>query len=95
MKLFFTPEARRDLVSIGDWIAESNQNRAISFVAELEISCAEISNYPEKYPIAPQFESRNLRRKVHGNYLIFYRVKTTQVEIIHILHGARDLSGWV
>ena len=32
----------------------------------------------------------NLRRKVFGNYLIFYRVSDAAVEIIHILHGAMD-----
>jgi toxin ParE1/3/4 len=34
-----------------------------------------------------------IRQKVHGNYLIFYRVVTDQVQIIHILHGARDDEG--
>ena len=92
MKLFFTPEARRDLASIGNWIAKDNQNRALTFVEELEVSCAEILNYPEKYPLALQFESKGVRRKVHGNYLIFYRVNTTQVEILHVFHGAQDHS---
>jgi len=31
-----------------------------------------------------------VRRRPHGNYLIFYRVGAEQVEILHVLHGARD-----
>jgi toxin ParE1/3/4 len=31
-----------------------------------------------------------IRKRVHGDYLIFYRVRGRQVEIVRILHGARD-----
>ncbi len=93
MKLFITPEARRDLELIGDWIANDSPLRAVSFVEELELSCAEILLFPEKYPIAIRYEKMALRRKVYGNYLIFYRVITDQVQIIHILHGAHDYEG--
>jgi toxin ParE1/3/4 len=93
MKLLITPEARRDLESIGDWIAKDSPLRAVAFVEELELSCAEILLFPEKYPVAIRYEKMALRRKVHGNYLIFYRVVTDQVQIIHILHGARDYEG--
>jgi toxin ParE1/3/4 len=90
MKLFITPEARRDIELIGDWIAKDNPKRAFTFVEELEASCAEIVNYPEKYPLVLSFEKRGLRKKVHGNYLIFYRMVQQQIEIIHVLHGAQD-----
>ena len=92
MKLFITPEARRDLEAIGDWIAKDNPPRAVSFMEELELSCAEILNYPEKYHLASQYEDRGLRRKVHGTDLIFYRINSFQVEIIHIFHGAKNLG---
>ena len=95
MILYFTPEARRDLVLIGEWISQDNPQRAETFVDELVSSCTEILNFPEKYPFAAQFENRGLRRKVHGNYLIFYRVKAEHVEIIHVLHGAMDLGQYL
>jgi plasmid stabilization system protein ParE len=34
--------------------------------------------------------NHGVRRCVHADYLIFYRVRTDFVEVIHILHGARD-----
>jgi toxin ParE1/3/4 len=92
MKLFFTPEALRDFEQIGDWIAKDNPPRATSFVEELRLSCVEILNFPEKYQFWPRHEGAGLRRKVHGNYAIFYRVRHGQLEIIHILHGARNLK---
>jgi len=39
---------------------------------------------------------RNLRRwAVQGfeNWLIFYRVKRGGIEIVHLMHGARDIEG--
>jgi toxin ParE1/3/4 len=35
-------------------------------------------------------EAPALRRRPFGSYLIFYRVGTETVEVVHILHGARD-----
>jgi toxin ParE1/3/4 len=90
MKIYFTPEALRDLETIGDWIATDNPRRAISFVEELVSSCSEILSYPEKYPLAPRYENEGLRKKVYRNYLIFYRIKLGQIEIIHVLHGSQD-----
>ncbi|MEF3365520.1 type II toxin-antitoxin system RelE/ParE family toxin [Methylocystis sp. 9N] len=31
-----------------------------------------------------------MRRRVHGDYLIFYRIQPSAVEILHVLHGAMD-----
>lgn len=45
---------------------------------------------PERYPLLPRHRSSGIRRRVHGNYLIFYRVEGDIVEIVHILHGAMD-----
>ena len=36
--------------------------------------------------------SDGIRRKVYGNYLIFYWVVSDAVEILHVLHGARDYA---
>lgn len=35
MKLVFTEEAKRDLLLVGDYIAQDNPRRAITFVEEL------------------------------------------------------------
>ena len=38
----------------------------------------------------PRYEHWGIRRCVHGNYLIFYRVREDAVDIVHVLHGAMD-----
>ncbi|WP_347968191.1 type II toxin-antitoxin system RelE/ParE family toxin [Mesorhizobium sp. CC13] len=32
----------------------------------------------------------DIRRRVHRDYLIFYRVNAERIEILRILHGAMD-----
>ena len=45
---------------------------------------------PRAYPLLPNWEDRGVRRRVHGNYLIFYRIGPDAVEVLHVLHGAMD-----
>jgi plasmid stabilization system protein ParE len=37
-----------------------------------------------------RYEAKGIRRRVYGNYLIFYRVTGEQVFVIRVLHAARD-----
>ena len=90
MKLVITDEARNDLARIAEWIARASSRRAITFIDEIEAHCLRISKTPLAYPLLPGREEGGVRRVVHGNYLIFYRVDPGQVVIIHVLHGARD-----
>jgi hypothetical protein len=45
---------------------------------------------PRAYPLLPNWEDRAVRRRVHGNYLIFYRIGPDAVEVLHVLHRAMD-----
>jgi plasmid stabilization system protein ParE len=45
---------------------------------------------PLGYPLVPRYEKKGLRRCVHGNYQIFYRVDGELIFVIRVLHGARD-----
>jgi toxin ParE1/3/4 len=90
MKLVITDEASADLFAIGEWISVDNPRRALSFVDELKARCNRLIDAPQAYPLVPRHEASGVRRLPHGNYLIFYRVRDNTVEIVHVLHGARD-----
>lgn len=92
MKVVFTRSAERDLEEIGDWIAENNPDRAVSFVVELREACRAIGSRPRAYPLVEKERDPTLRRKIQGNYLIFYDIGSDAVEILHVLHGARDYA---
>jgi toxin ParE1/3/4 len=88
----FSREALQDLEAIGDWIAQENPDRAYRFVRELRVDCANLSDLPERYAIFKTTDMGDIRRKPHGNYLIFYVVGKAVVSISRILHGAQDYS---
>lgn len=85
-------EAEDDLERIGDHIARDNPARAISFLGELRAKCLGLANFPERFALVPRYEDHGLRHRAHGNHLVFYRVETEKVVVIHILHGAMDYA---
>ncbi|MGB6677669.1 MAG: type II toxin-antitoxin system RelE/ParE family toxin [Terriglobales bacterium] len=92
MEVVITAAAKLDLFKIGEDIRREAPARADSFVQTLVDHCAQLAEMPRRYPLVPRYEDHGIRRCVHGNYLIFYRlhVELDVVEVIHILHGARD-----
>ena len=90
MKVTFTDEALRDLDAIGDYIAEDSPSRALRFVAELVETAREIGDNPRAFQAVRRYRNREVRRRVHGSYLIFYRIEPDLVSVLHVLHGAQD-----
>ncbi|MBB3957791.1 type II toxin-antitoxin system RelE/ParE family toxin [Novosphingobium sediminicola] len=93
MIVHLTTEAEFDLETIGDFIAHDNPARALSFLRELRAKCLGLAEMPERFPMVPRYETTGVRRRVHGDYLIFYRVEPGRVVILHILHGAQNYTG--
>lgn len=90
MKVVFTAEVYRDLEGIGEYIAIDNPGRARTFVRELATKARDVGRTPHGFEMIGRYRDVGIRRRPHGAYLIFYRVKEGQVEIIRILHGSRD-----
>ena len=90
MRVVIAESAKRDLLAIGEAIRREAPTRADPFVQTLLDHCEQLADLPRRYPLVPRYEDRGIRRCVHGNYLIFYRVHSERVDVIHILHGARD-----
>ena len=90
MRLVFTGAAESDLETIGDYIALSNPHRAVSFVREIRARCMDLRETPQACPLLERHEAAGIRKRVHGNYLIFYRVHDRSVGILRVLHGAMD-----
>ncbi|HEY1751166.1 MAG TPA: type II toxin-antitoxin system RelE/ParE family toxin [Caulobacteraceae bacterium] len=90
--VFISPRAALDLREIGDWIAQDNPRRALTFVAELRDHALRIGHAPEAPPRRDDLAD-GLRMAVHRPYLIFFRIEADAVRIERVLHGARDLRG--
>ena len=84
--------AEADFEAIGDYIAQDNPVRTLSFLRELSRRCMELADMPEAWPIVPRYEHQGIRRRVHGRYLIFYRVAEGRIVVLHVLNGAMDVE---
>ncbi|MEL4073443.1 type II toxin-antitoxin system RelE/ParE family toxin [Ochrobactrum sp. GPK 3] len=51
-----------------------------------------LADIADSFPLVRHYERHGYRRRVHGNYLIFYWVGDDQVWIVRNLHGAMDYA---
>ena len=90
-KVIRTPAAVRDLAAITDWIANDNLDAALRFYDEVDRVLGLIARYP-MLGEAVDHLAPGLRRHMLGEHLLFYRLIGDQIELIRVLHGARDID---
>lgn len=86
-----TPAAQRDLAAITDWIAADNLDAALRFYDEVDRLLHLIARYPEMGETTEPL-GKGVRRVTLGDYLLFYRQLGDAVDLIRVLHGARDIQ---
>jgi len=91
MRLEFQPQAVRDLEGIGDYIADDNPVRAVTFIRELRSHCHLIEQTPLAYPLRSDIAT-GIRSAAYGRYVIYFTVDKDVVRIIRVLHGAMDAT---
>ena len=95
MKVILQPSAINDLADIATFIRTDNPERAASFVDEIQSRCESLGVMPNAYPLLARHTKSGIRRCAYRDYLIFYRVAPDQVDVLHILHGARDIDAFL
>jgi toxin ParE1/3/4 len=85
------PRAKTDLVEIWDYVADDSEAHADAFVEKIDEKFRSLAARP--YIGRKRDElGEDLRSFPVGRYVIFYRPLPNGVEIIRVLHGARDLD---
>ncbi|MFZ4699000.1 MAG: type II toxin-antitoxin system RelE/ParE family toxin [Candidatus Methylumidiphilus sp.] len=94
--IFFHQKALEDIEEITCFIAEDSPKSALSFREMLEQACELLAEMPDMgvarnftHPLLTDVRLWPLER--FEKYLIFYRAQLDTLEIIRVLHGARDL----
>jgi toxin ParE1/3/4 len=84
------PQAFEDLRSIEEFIGRDNPAAAMTFVQKITEQLRNLKDMPgigrKRDDLAP-----GLRSTRFGEYLIFYRISERSVQVLHVVHGARDL----
>lgn len=88
---FLTPQAAEDLDEIHDFIASDAPSAALRVINSFEEKFVMLAQSPE---IGRKREelAQLLRSFPVGNYVIFYRPTRHGIEVIRVLHGARDIE---
>lgn len=91
------PQVIRDLLELATYIAEDNLDMSDRFLAAAEETFNQLAKMPEIGKNCQFVHPRlaNVRQqaiKGFKNYLVFYRLVDSKVEIIRVIHGARDIA---
>jgi toxin ParE1/3/4 len=82
--------SRRDYEAIWDYVAERNVSAADELLRDFDAKVVMLSEHPLAGPLRSEIRPR-LRSFPVGNYLLFYRPMRGGIELLRVLHGARDL----
>ena len=91
------PLVIRDLIELATYIAEDNLDASDRFLVAAEETFNQLAKTPWMGKLS-QFSNPNLadirQQAVKGfkKYLVFYRPTDLGVEILRVIHGARDIQ---
>ncbi len=91
MKVRWTDKARRHLRAIHDYIATDSFKYAARMVDRITRKGEGLKRFPLSGHVVPEYEVDHIRQVLEGNYRIIYRVKPDVLEILAVIHAARQM----
>ena len=85
-----TPSSRQDYSEIWDYVAQDNPDAADALLRTLDSKPQLLSDFPHAGRDRSEVRPR-LRSFPVGNYVIYYRPMRGGIEVVRVVHGARDL----
>ncbi|HLG16904.1 MAG TPA: type II toxin-antitoxin system RelE/ParE family toxin [Blastocatellia bacterium] len=90
MKVNWTAAARAQLRDIHSFIARSSPQYATKMVDRLTRRSQQIARLPRSGRIVPEANDVNIREVIEGPYRIIYHLLENEIDIIAVVHGARQ-----
>lgn len=89
MIIRWTALARADLLAIFDYVVARNPRAALRLFEEIEADVRGLVDYPR---IGRPGRRQNTRELVISGtpYIVAYRLKAREIQILRVLHGARQ-----
>jgi toxin ParE1/3/4 len=97
LSLVVHPRAELDLIECFEYLAQHSPSAARRFLDATEASLATINQRPgDGYRYfndrRPKEDWRYVRLPGFKKHLVIYRITETEVEVVRIVHGSRDLE---
>lgn len=96
-RVYRRPAARVDVLGIFEFIADENPDAAFRFIDAVRSTEEMLLDMPLMAPASvlglQQFPNMRYRSvSSFDNYLIFYQPMEQGIDVVRVLHGARDLE---
>jgi addiction module RelE/StbE family toxin len=91
MTVHWTDTAQDHLDAIHTYIAQDSPEYALRMVDRLTRRSQQIANAPLSGHRAPEYDMDQIRQLIEGSYRIIYHIKPDQIDVIAVLHGARNV----
>jgi toxin ParE1/3/4 len=85
------PQALADLAEIWGFIAEDSEAHADAFADKIDSVFQSLAGQPMMGRTRPELGA-NLRSFPVGCYVIFYLPLSNGIDVVRVLHGARDVE---
>ena len=92
MKIVWTEPAVEDLRELHAYIARDSEMYASGFVERIILAAERLVEYPNSGRVVPENNDHSVREILYQHYRIIYRVRTEYIEMLTVIHGARDLE---
>jgi plasmid stabilization system protein ParE len=87
MKIRWTGKALSDLVRLYDFLAPVNRTAAVRIVQALSAAPIKLAAYPRLGEKLEEFEPREVRRILVGNYEMRYELRDDTIFIVRLWHA--------
>ncbi len=91
MTVFWTNNAKRELHAAYNYIAQNSVRYAQGLVDRITRKTELLSTMPYLGAIVPEYDDETIRELVEQSYRVIYRIREDRVEILSVVHGARQL----
>lgn len=97
LKITIRPQANLDIEDHVTYLAEQNEDRAFRFFDYVRETFADLARMPRigrrhLHPTKPDLNLHRWAVKNFHTYLVFYRIRETEIEIVRVLPAVRDLN---
>ena len=93
MKVHWTDTAEGHLDAVYAHIAQDSPEYARHMVDRLTRRSQQIADFPFSGRRVPEYDIDQIREVIEGSFRIIYHIKPDQIDVLAVIHGARDVLG--
>ena len=91
MKVYWTDNSIGHLLGIYEYIARNSPVYAKRVVDRITRRSEQIAEFPLSGRKVPEYKTEDIREIIEKPYRIIYRIKSNQIDILAVIHGAKLL----